>query len=144
MTIDCVRLPVESRFPVPFAPSKSLTVNVSLPMGARTCPLQVVGGLLDVQLIVVVVFPGETAIVADWVDDETYAGLRKVDEVVAAGTMIVNWTSSLCGACVGVVVMLPPAQPTANAATRASFIRALELREIMAACLCSDRRRSWC
>ena len=71
-TMVWVSVPVERRLPAPAAWSKSLTVKMSLPTGAETCPLHVVAE----QPIVVGVdglppVAGATLTVADLVDAET-------------------------------------------------------------------------
>jgi hypothetical protein len=54
---------------------------VSLPIGASTEPLHV--RVVVLQVISVVVFPGLTVTDADWVEVETYAGLRACADVVS-------------------------------------------------------------
>ncbi len=84
-TIVCVTVPVESRLPVPFCAWKSFTVNVSLPTGALTVPLQTV-----VQFTTSGV-PSLTAIEADCVAGETNAG-RFAAAAFAAGIAMLKAT----------------------------------------------------
>jgi hypothetical protein len=62
-----------------------LTANVSLPTGASTEPLHAPA----LQLMIVVLFPGVTVTAADWVEADTYAGLRFC-AAVARGIAIRN------------------------------------------------------
>jgi hypothetical protein len=87
----CASDPVESRFPLPPVASYNFTPNVSLPTGALIVALQVV-----VQFTVAAFVP-LTAIDADFVDEETYAG-RCALAGAGVGMAIVNVTFALCGA----------------------------------------------
>jgi hypothetical protein len=65
---------------------------------------------------------GVTAIDADFVDAEIYAGRRAADD--ADRTMIRNWTSALFdgGGVAEGVVLPPPAQPAAIAVVKARTV----------------------
>jgi hypothetical protein len=69
-----------------------LTVKVSLPTGARTCALQTV---VQLTMVGVPALPplGVTAIDADLVEVEIYAGRRAVLD--GDRTVIWNWTSAV-------------------------------------------------
>jgi hypothetical protein len=87
---------------------------------------------------------GVTAIDADLVEVEIYAGRRAVLD--GDRTVIWNWTSAVFfdgdGAADGVAVP-PPAQPADSAAIRArTAARVLDAREIMAFSVYSGRRPS--
>ncbi len=94
-------------------------MNVSLPIGAAIVPLHVVVQLTVVDAAVVPF--DETAIVADAVEDEIYAGRRSRALVeLALGTTIRKWTSAVGPACAaadgagtGTVARPPPPPPHA-------------------------------
>jgi hypothetical protein len=68
--IVCVRVPVESRLPLPRAPSYSETTNVSGPGGTSALPVQ----LADVHGKTVAENPPLTVTLADRVAVEMYSG----------------------------------------------------------------------